>query len=78
MAVGKAVFIWGCVQHPGKYPYPDPQANNKHHKQKRHPMFLLSLFPGSIVKVIILLYLRGLFHGWENVLNFIWQLFNPR
>lgn len=56
----------GCIEHPVKYPHVDPQAN-KHHKQKRHSVFLLSLFPGSIVKVIILLYLRGLFHGWENV-----------
>lgn len=25
--------MWGCEEHPGKYP--DPQANNKHHKQKK-------------------------------------------
>lgn len=29
------------TEHPGKYPYPDPQANNKHHEQKRHSLFLL-------------------------------------
>lgn len=76
MAKGQADFTLGREVHLGKHPCPYPQANNKHRKQKRHSVLLLSLFPGSIVKVIILLYLRGLFHGWENVLNFIWQLFN--
>jgi hypothetical protein len=70
VGVDQAVFIQGCTEHLGKYPCPYPQANNKHNKQKRHSMLLLSLFPGSIVKVIILLYLRGLFHGWEKCIKF--------